>query len=244
MKTQHFFNIFIGLTLFSAPISAETTTESIESIPVGERSINHAERIKMLEDRLAKIEEANEESLSEESSEGKNSELIKKFQNSSYVTTHEGAFHYPISVSYSGDSIQLEDGSIWTVCFSDTYKTLNWLTSDLIIIVPNHDIFSSYYYSLINVNTGVIVKVNLYLGPIYNGAFTHWIAAIDYFNREICLEDGSIWKMSAFDQSIISKWLPNDTVIIGINDGAFSYGNPNILINVNVNNYSIGTCVY
>ncbi len=243
MKMKTFFNTFIGLALLHAPLSAEAK-ETEEHIPVGERSISHAEYVKMIEEKLTKMKEANDETVSEEIGDREDSKIVKKIRKSTYTTTHEGAFHYPVSVSYLGDSIQLEDGSMWAVSLSDTYKTLNWLTSDIIIIVPNHDIFSSYYYRLININTGANVKVNLYLGPIYNGAYTHWITAIDYLNREIYLEDGSIWKMSPFDQPIISQWLPNDTVIIGINDGAFSYSNQNILINVNMNNYSLGNCIY
>lgn len=240
MKTKHFLNIFLGLALFSASLSADEM-EIEERIPVGERALVHAEQVKSYEDRLAKMEESDEEEIDEEIDTQK---IVKKgFQQATYVTTHEGVFHFPKAVSYLGDTVELEDGSIWTVCYNDTYKTLNWLTSDMIIIVPNDSLFSSYNYKLINLNTGVKVKVNLYLGPIYNGAYTHWIVAIDYLYREIYLEDGSVWKMSSFDQSIVNKWLPNDTVIMGINDGLFCGSNPNILINVNMNNYSIGTCL-
>ncbi|CCB90400.1 hypothetical protein WCH_CX17680, partial [Waddlia chondrophila 2032/99] len=97
---------------------------------------------------------------------------------------------------------------------------------------------------LVNLNTGAKVKVNLSLGPIYNGIYTHWILAIDYSNREVYLEDGSVWKMSWWDSSIVNQWLPNDTVIIGINDGWFSGSNPNMLINVNMNDHAIGNCIF
>lgn len=242
MKTKQLLNIFLGLILFSAPLAADELN-SEERIPVGARAVVRAEQVKMYEDRLTKMEEADEEDTQDEGIDAQ--KIVKKgFQQATYVTTHEGAFHFPKAVSYFGDTVELEDGSIWSVCSNDAYKTMNWLTSDLIIIVPNDSIFSSHDYKLININTGAKVKVNLYLGPIYNGAYTHWIVAIDYLYREIYLEDGSIWKMSSFDQSIVNQWIPNDTVIIGINDGLFSGSNPNILINVNMNNYSIGSCLY
>ncbi|ADI38137.1 putative uncharacterized protein [Waddlia chondrophila 2032/99] len=242
MKTKQFLNVFLGLALFSMPLSADEV-ETEERIPVGDRAVVRAEQVKMYEDRLVQMEEADEEESQDEEANAK--KIVKKdFLQATYVTTHEGAFHFPIAVSFLGDTVELEDGSIWKVCSNDAYKTLNWLTSDMIIIVPNDSIFSSHDYKLVNLNTGAKVKVNLYLGPIYNGAYTHWIVAIDYLFREIYLEDGSIWKMSSFDQSIVNTWLPNDTVIIGINDGFFSGTNPNILINVNMNNYSIGTCLY
>ena len=173
------------------------------------------------------------------------SKFIKKGVNAAtYYTTHEGAFHRPLAVSFLGDSVELEDGSIWAVCSSDRYQTLDWMTGDVIIIIPNHDWFSVYDYRLVNLNTGANVKVNLSLGPIYNGIFTHWIIAIDYYHREICLEDGSVWKLSSLDSTIFNKWLPNDTIIIGINEGWFAGSNPNIMINVNMNNFSMGQCIY
>ncbi|HEY4832719.1 MAG TPA: hypothetical protein VIH61_09205, partial [Waddliaceae bacterium] len=139
--------------------------------------------------------------------------------------------------------VELEDGSIWTVSSNDRYKTLDWMTGDVIIVLPNNSLFSSYYYCLVNLNTGATAKVNLTLGPIFNGIFTHWIVAINYAYREICLEDGSVWKISSLNDSILYKWLPNDTVIIGVNSGWLSCINPNMLINVNINNYVVGGCV-
>lgn len=160
-----------------------------------------------------------------------------------YFTTHEGAWHHPVSVSLIGDTLEIEDGSIWGVYSGDMHKTLNWLTGDLIIITPNHEWFSIYDYKVINLNTGAVVRVNLKLGPFYNGVYTHWIVGIDYYRREVLLEDGSLWSVSNWDQSIVNKWILNDTVIIGINDGFLSGSNPNIMINVNVLNYAIGRCL-
>ena len=165
-------------------------------------------------------------------------------QTSVHYTTHQGAFHSPLAVSMLGDVIELEDGSLWVVASGDTHKTLDWLTSDLLVITPNHSWFSSYMFCITNQNTGASVKVNLNLGPIYNGLFTHWIVSINYFTQEICLEDGSVWKLSGFDSGIFNKWLLNDTVIIGVNDGFLSSSKPNILINVNTLTYSRAKCIF
>jgi hypothetical protein len=94
-----------------------------------------------------------------------------------------------------------------------------------------------------NQATGTSAKANLYLGPFYNGLFTHWINSIDYSNGVVILEDGSTWVMSSWDKKSWKKWLPNDTVLIGVNDGFLSSFNPNILLNVNVLNHAIGECV-
>jgi hypothetical protein len=252
--------------LFSGSVlAAEGSDQSQpERIQVGVRAMTHIEKVKVQEKRAHLFQKfENGEDLSAEAdlelSEAEAMEaaglqqdaapeasnLIKKGINATtYYTSHEGAFHRPIAVSLLGDAVELEDGSIWAVCSSDRYKTLDWMTGDSIIILPNHDWFSVYDYRLVNLNTGANIKVNLSLGPIYNGIYTHWILAIDYYHREICLEDGSVWKMSSLDSSIVNQWLPNDTVIIGINDGWFSGSNPNLLINVNMNNYAIGKCIY
>ena len=127
----------------------------------------------------------------------------------------------------------------------DRYKTLNWYTSDIILLVPNFEWFSSYKFCLKNLNTDVTVKVNMHpdFGPLYYGLYTHWILSINYAYREICLEDGSLWKVSGLDDAIFFKWLPQDTLIIGTNTGFFSGTNPNILINVPMYNYVEGRCI-
>lgn len=246
----------MGLILCSTPLMASDAEEN--HISVGERSLSHVERVLVQEQRsvLAQKIESGEELTEEENQVViENSDQIeekaqarsltqKSFDATTYYTTHEGAFHRPIAVSFLGDTVELEDGSIWAVSSGDRYKTLDWMTGDTIIIIPNSSWFSSYDYSLVNINTGAKVKVNLSLGPIFNGVYTHWIVAIDYYYREICLEDGSVWKMSSWDSAIVNQWLPNDTVIIGINNGLFSGGNPNMLINVNMNESAIGNCIY
>ncbi|MEC7839135.1 MAG: hypothetical protein VX777_03740 [Chlamydiota bacterium] len=217
--------IFIGIALISTNLIADE-----EHVPVGERALPNAEHISVQEQR---------EQLSKDNMPAQgDDELIAK---KTYYTSHEGAFHRPIAVTSTGDRVTLEDGTVWQVRIKDRTKTLDWLIGDSIIILPNHSWFSSYHYVLLNQNTGKEVKVNMLLGPIYNGVHTHWVVAIDYYNKEVCLEDGSVWRISGSDGSTLKKWLINDTVIIGINDSWFS-SKPNILINVNMLNYVAAIC--
>jgi hypothetical protein len=160
-----------------------------------------------------------------------------------YLTSHAGALHRPISVSIFGDKVELEDGSTYTIRPADRLKVLNWLTSDAILIVPPA-FFSSYQYALINQNTGCRVEVNLTLGPIFNGHYTHWVIALDRELGRICLEDGSIWEIFCLDLVPSKRWMIGDTVIMGINDGWFSGSKPNVLINVNLNEYIKAKCLY
>lgn len=167
------------------------------------------------------------------------------FTTSHLTTTHQGIYQSPKVVSPLGDTVELIDGSIWNVCSNHRYKTFDWLTTDQIIIKPNHNWFSVYHYTLTNLNTKANVSVNLSVPPHYNGVHTHWIAAIDHVNRQVCLEDGTVWTMRKSDRSALNKWAVNDTLIMGVNNGYFSSkAHPNILINVNVLNHSRGAVMY
>lgn len=240
---SNFTKALVGVLLMTSSIVA-ANEEPVERkhINVGQREMSYVERMSHKEQRAKDIEENKD--IDEGALVGDNVRTIRGFNATTYYTTHSGAFQHPYKVAFDGSSVELADGSIWSVSSDDRWATLNWLLGDSIIILPNHSLFSSYQYRLVNINTGANVKVNLTLGPIYNGVYTHWIVGIDQLFGEIALEDGSLWKMSSWDSSITNKWFLNDTVIIGINDGWLSTTNPNILINVNTNNCAIGYCVY
>ncbi|MCB1111460.1 MAG: hypothetical protein H7A37_02800 [Chlamydiales bacterium] len=196
-----------------------------ENIPVGTRQMEWTDEMRTQEEIVQKEREEIEED-----------EMVAA---GNYYSSHEGAYYSPIAVSSNGGSVTLHDGSCWTIRSWDSHKTLDWLTSDTIVILPNWPHWSTYQFKLHNVQTGKTCEANLTLGPVYNGACTHWIVAIDYTWSEIILEDGSRWKISIFDDSTLKKWLINDTVMIGNND---SFMRPNILINVNMLNYVEAEC--
>ncbi|CDR34042.1 hypothetical protein [Criblamydia sequanensis] len=211
------------------------TLEEIR-IPEGELEISPIEELVTLgQEKVA--DEINKDNLEDESVP-KEEVLAAR---ATYYTSHQGVFYRPVAVTAFGDQVTLVDGSIWNVRWEHRYKTLDWLVSDTILVLPNHSWFSAYQFRLVNQNTGADAEVNLALGPLYNGIYTRWIIAIDYFNREICLDDGSIWRISPADDLVLKKWVVNDTVILGINDSWFS-SHPNILLNVNMLNYACGTC--
>ncbi|PJD98190.1 MAG: hypothetical protein CK425_00450 [Parachlamydia sp.] len=254
-KTAHLFCLLATTMAFATHESVPTTQEEETHIPIGKRIESHLERVAFKENRLKNPQEQ------QETEEKRGSEALaacekqqvtfgvsdarfegKLPKSVAYYTTHQGVYRCPTSVTYSGDYVSLDDGSSWTVCSYDRYKTLNWLTSDSIVIMPNSNAYSIYDFCLVNLNTGVTVQVNLYLGPLYAGAHTYWVTGIDYINDIVYLNDGSSWGISVFDSSMISKWLLNDTVILGINNDSSSI-RPNILINVNVLNYARATCL-
>ena len=159
-------------------------------------------------------------------------------------TSHFGAYHFALYITPLGDIVRLEDGSEWAVRFSDRNKTLDWYTSDRIVITSNHDWFSSYDFKLNNENTGESIRVNLVTAPWYNGIHTHWIVAIDYLHKQICLEDGSVWSISIWDDAELSRMALEDTIIIGTNDSWFQSTKPNILINVDTMEYVKARCEF
>lgn len=239
---------FVAALIFSSSVRAEEAQE--EHIKPGVRAATHTEWLSMQKEREDKEDEARKESKEEESSkasEGETAALLQKMgvnasAASNYYATYPGVYHSPYSISYLGDYVVLEDGSGWTISTGDSYKTMNWLSSDLVVITPNQSWFSSYMFRMTNQNTGVSVKCNLTLGPIYNGIYTHWIVGINYFTQDVYLENGSIWNVSGFDSSIFSKWLLNDTIILGVNDGFFSSSRPYVLINVNTLTHVRANC--
>lgn len=246
--------------IMSATVFATEPTDSKQHIPVGIRSVTTesesleskqariASKLALGEDlsdeQISAEERAELRSLTSEKKTGEESEeKIAKGNRSTYYTSHSGAIHTPIGISYLGEFVELEDGSFWEVESGDRYKTLNWLTGDTLIIKRNSEWFKSHKYRLINVTTGVEVRVNLYLGPVYNGIYTNWIVAIDQTKGNLLLQDGSLWQLSFAESSEYRNWLSNDTIIIGVNDGWFMGTYPNLLINVNTNNDTIGNCI-
>lgn len=234
-----------SLALISKDINLENKAEEEQQhVPTGDRAESHEAYVQRQEARVnAQQEEkvAEEEAVAPKSlmtveSEAEDEELLAK---KLYYTSHEGAYHRAVAVTFIGDQVTLEDGSVWSVASFDRWKTLDWLTSDTILVAQNKWYFSSYKFMLINQNTGREVEVNMALGPVYAGYYTYWVTGVDYISGNIYLNDGSIWQISAFDYSIMDSWLVNDTVIIGVNESS-SIFNPNILINVNMLNYVRG----
>ncbi|MFV0340285.1 MAG: hypothetical protein ACK5MA_06640 [Parachlamydiaceae bacterium] len=233
----------VASLMFVSSARAEETQE--EHIKPGVRAATHTEWLAMQQEKedkedAAKKEQSEEEAAADESA----AKSIGKDASAVYYATYPGIFYSPVTLSYMGDYVTLNDGSGWTISSSDSYKTMNWLTSDLLVITPNHSFLSSYMFKMTNQNTGVSVKCNLTVGPIYNGIYTHWIVGINYFTQDIYLENGSIWNVSGLDSSIFSQWLINDTIILGVNDGYFSTSRPYILINVNTLTHVRANCAY
>ncbi len=255
LTLSFFLPILMGCSLLlgASESEGEPTRE-----PAGARALPFVEHIQIQEkrefeerdpDQTVEIDSSKMKQISVQTSVPSDDDetMTKSFDKKIYVTTHEGAFHRPIVITINGDTVELEDGSCWQVYFFDRNKTLDWFTTDRIIITQNMGWFSSssYYYELVNLDKiyNNHVRVNLVIKPFYNGYYTHWITAIDPIMNEVYLDDGTIWAMDPFDHSMIRDWRINDTVIIGVNACDNPTCPPNLLINAQTLEYGRGTCL-
>lgn len=145
--------------------------------------------------------------------------------------SHHGSHHHAINISPKGDTLELEDGSIWSTSHGDRHKSKDWLPEDILTLTPNHSWFSSYDYRFNNQTTGSSIEVNITLGPLLANKNVHRIFAMDAAKGILTLTDGSQWDMSWFDRAIVDEFQVHDFVILGTNDGWWKSFNPNIIFN-------------
>jgi len=144
--------------------------------------------------------------------------------------------HWVVALSAIGDSVSIEDGSIWQANPFNSYAVLSWYLNDIVTITQNQSWFSSYQYLLVNKNNGTSVAVNLSLGPIIFCEHSLQIIDIDPFNGILVLSDQSHWKISSLDYYLFSEWALRDYIILGVNSG-WDSSSPYLLINSNMNNH-------
>lgn len=206
----------LGVMLLSCSLQAE---QQASNIAVGSRILSEQERAELsLQREQAAMLEQNEAPVKKTASITKN-----------FFERYYAAFHRPIAAAYNGSTLELSDGSVWTLkYFSDWAVVLSWLPRDSIVIEQNG--YSSLEYTLTNQTTNQTVNASLTLGPLYQGNHTHWVVSKDTLWGTIQLEDGSKWE--PYFSSDVKNWLPNDTVIMGVYDSFGSYNT--IMINVNL----------
>jgi hypothetical protein len=194
--------------------------------------------------------------LLKEAQMSESTDLISLALPATKITTsgHPGIFKY--STSISGNKVYLEDGSRWRVHSADLYSMSNWYTSansflpDNIVIALNTDpgSYLSYRYCLVNQQTGVAARAEINLSPLkshrrYIFSYAWLTDSYGSLYVQLCLNDGSVWNMLSSDFPFTGLWNLNDTVIIGSNNGFANSIAPNILININSNNYGAGLCI-
>ncbi|MDF2550044.1 MAG: hypothetical protein K0S07_1111 [Chlamydiales bacterium] len=165
-------------------------------------------------------------------------------------TFHQGQYHNLSAVSYAATTVALEDGSEWEIRFQDRAVVYNWQIGSCITIKPA-PWYSSFDYvlqkrSALNATDTYCEEAEaiLKVSPIFYGDYSLWIKVIDYQERKLILNDGSIWSYYSSDDKIMNGWKVEDHVIIGINDGFFTqYSYPNILIHAHDSSYTRAACL-
>lgn len=269
MNKRLWLNTLCCLSMLSGSVFAEPSSSEMVHAVLGSRKAPNTEYSVTHEKRLASSEDVQAKGIREEKavfepsdemllasrccrSESENEktlnvndgdELKKKAR---YYTTHPNALHFVTAVTQPyGDPVQLEDGSIWSLYTGDSYKTLNWLTTDNILILPNRNpVWNSIYpYCLLNQQTGVSVQGTYSAAPWVNSGYSRWIYSIDYYNCQLCLNDGSVWNVPFCDSWILNTFLPGDYVTMGFNDTPNNGLGANILINFSIMQYVYSTCI-
>ncbi|MBI3901188.1 MAG: hypothetical protein HY324_03435 [Chlamydiia bacterium] len=165
-----------------------------------------------------------------------------KIHQHGFIFDFSPTFYFPASahrvmeISVLGDSLKLEDGSVWKISKYDAKRVLNWKPSDIVSITQNHSWFSSYKYRLVNQQTGITLEAKLFLGPIERGLNTLYITHLDPHQGYIHLTSGTgemtRWEIALSDRNAFSKWRLGDAVIVGQNS-SWDRSCESFLINVN-----------
>lgn len=144
------------------------------------------------------------------------------------------AQHTAMAFGYDSDWIELEDGTVLSIPYSERNIVSWWATGDLIHVLPGSGWWWSSELRLHNATTGEIVDANLSggLGPIIGGPYSLYISAIDDYQGLVYLQDGSRLAVDSRDINRIRSWQPGDYIITGCNDDWLSCRSPNILVNV------------
>ncbi len=234
---------FLGLALMCHPLfSEETKNDEHQKISAGSKKLDVEKHTAIKHQRFAEL--------------GQENERGEAVINGMYLTTHPMASHGIYKTSILGDSVELNDGSIWQVWFSsdwDVVRRWNYF-NDQVIICPG-SIFDATDYLLVSQRTGEVVPVRLtdlevILGDPYFMGQRLWVNTINYLYDIICgcyyyeirLNDGSIWEVDTHDTYLGSLMFPGDVVFIGVDE---SFGAPtyNILVHFNSLEYVHADCV-
>lgn len=150
---------------------------------------------------------------------------------SGYIFDHHPPLYTPSSIhsitklSQSEESIELDDGSVWEVSLYDGRKASYWQSGQAVSLTQNTKWFSSYYYRLIDCNTGSYIEINLRQATDK----TPTISEVELSRNSLILSDRTHWKIIPEDSATLSNWTLQDPILIGDNCENSEW--ENILIN-------------
>jgi hypothetical protein len=143
------------------------------------------------------------------------------------------------AISPNGDTIEIENGAVFSVREWDQSTTSRWAKDSPIRLTCNTWGSYRFEYKIVNDLTGESAQANISLAPFLASPNTRRISKITS-NGTVILDDGSFLKVS--DKGIIADWMDGattpgykgDLVIVGDNDAFVTFGYNHVLFNLNV----------
>lgn len=151
-----------------------------------------------------------------------------------YQKIHADAYNSIVGTSAAHDVILLKDSSRWDVASSYRRIVGTWAQEDNIFIKPSVSWFSGKNYVLHNMTTNEVAEVSLRERPAVHGAYTFFIVNIEPNNRQVLLNDNTVWQIDLHDFNF-SQWRVGQRVMIGVNNNWRTSPLPQIFINVDLN---------
>jgi hypothetical protein len=143
--------------------------------------------------------------------------------------------HSVHDIAARGESIEIENGALFSVNSSDSAIAAGWKKGQILQIKPNQRWFSSFQYRIFNKDDNSSAEAKLSLGPYLNSPYTRRIVQMNTASGVVMLDNNTFWEVS--DRNALLKWQINDNVIVGDNDGWFTWGFNSIIINVATDSY-------
>lgn len=144
---------------------------------------------------------------------------------------HNDSYSHLFGFTPDGSTIQMMDGSKWSVLGEGNLKVTNWVKSDDIFIKPALW-YAPSKYVFYNRTLNETVSVNLIAFPSQTSDYTFKISNINYTKRWVLLNDNTVWQVGP-DVSF-SSWQIGDRVLVGVNNYWRTTAYPQIIINVEI----------
>ncbi len=225
------FLICLSIGSLGAMQTTETVTKRIEMKVMPE------ELTQILEERAKELEEL---------PPIKSEELIKE---SYELYPYDFSRHFVEKMGYQGQSIELNDGSVWVVKPHDAYRVQDWpdassayyygIPQAKVCITTNNSWFSNrdYEFMIMNLETGeqVPAKMSVAQRPEVQGFISRFFDTVNQI--ELGDPEGNFLaiRVNSWDQDITRYWNEGDRIYLGRNNrwdhGRFPY----ILINLDQN---------
>ncbi len=150
------------------------------------------------------------------------------------------------SLDHHGNSVELDDGAIWTIVGSDSQVVASkWRLNDSVVVHPTlFPMLTGSQFYLYNERTHTTANANLTANPYVDVPTQIQINYIDYVRGNLQLVDGSgrtiYIKVNPKSYTEFSRWRVGHTLIIGSNEDCYAgwFSNyPLILINAERKNH-------